>query len=150
MTDGRTSSEPDEVFGRRRLDAREREELLALPLPGVFSTVAATGWVHSVPVHFFHVHGEIRLVAERDAVKTRNVHRTGRATLCVVADVGSERRYVTVEGPVRVEDRISQIDLTALDQRYGYDSGSADDEEYAGSITLVLRPERWIGWADAD
>jgi len=140
---------PDPILGRR-LASDELRALLDLALPGVFSTVAREGWVHSVPVHFVSVEGEIRIVAERGSVKARNVLRTGRATLCVVAAVGAERRYVTVEGPVRIEDGIAQRDLDALDRRYGLGSASAEDDEYAESITLVLRPGRWIGWADRD
>ncbi len=36
----------------------ERIELLALPLPAVFSTVAPDGSVHSVPVHFVFIDEE--------------------------------------------------------------------------------------------
>jgi hypothetical protein len=83
-------------------------------------------------------------------VKVRNVLRTGRATPCVVATIDGERSYVTVEGPARIEDGIAQQDLDALDRRYGTGSAAADGDDYAESITLVLRPERWIGWADRD
>lgn len=140
---------PDPILGRR-LAAEELRALLDLALPAVFSTVTPGGRVHSVPVHFVVVEGAIRLIAERGSVKVRNVLRTGRATLCVVATIDGERSYVTVEGPVRIEEGIAQQDLDALDRRYGTGSAAADDEEYAGSITLVLRPERWIGWADRD
>jgi hypothetical protein len=140
---------PDPILGRR-LAGHELRALLDLALPAVFSTVAPGGWVHPVPVHFVVVEGEIRVVAERGSVKGRNVLRTERATLCVVASIGAERSYVTVEGPARIEDGITPHDLEALDRRYGLESAPADDEEHARSITLVLRPERWIGWADRD
>lgn len=140
---------PDPILGRR-LGSEERRALLERALPAVFSTVASGGWVHSVPVHFVVVEGEVRIIAERGSVKARNVLKTGRATLCVVATIDAERCYVTVEGSTRVEDGISQQDLDALDRRYGHESAAADDEEYAESVTLVLHPERWIGWADRD
>jgi PPOX class probable F420-dependent enzyme len=124
--------------------------LLDLPHPAVFSTVSADGSVHSVPVHFVLIDGEIRFIAESDSVKVRNVRRTGRATLCVTATVDEERRYVTVEGPVRIQDGIAQADLEALDRRYGRDPGSVDDGGYADTLTLVVRPERWLGRADSD
>ena len=138
----------DESFGRRRLSLVEQARLLDLALPAVFSTVAPGGWVHSVPVHFTTQDDEVRVIAEHASVKVGHVRRTGRATLCVVTDVDRERRYVTIEGPVRIEDGITQDDLDALCERYRFDPSSADDEAYSGSITLVLRPERWIGWAD--
>ena len=151
MTVG-TASEPDApdpILGRR-LAHEEQRALLDRALPAVFSTVASGGRVHSVPVHFVFVEGEIRIVAERGSVKVGNVRRTGRATLCVVATIDDERCYVTLEGPTRIEDGIAQQDLDALDRRYGHASAAADEKEYAQSITLVLRPERWIGWADRD
>ena len=128
----------------------ERRALLDLPYPAVFSTVAADGSVHSVPVHFVLMGSEIRFIAESGSVKVRNVRRTGRGTLCVTATVDRERRYVTVEGPVRIQDGIAQADLEVLDRRYGRDPGSADDEGYADTVTLVVRPERWLGRADSD
>ena len=135
---------------RRRLTAAEQEHLLALPVPGVLSTIADEGWIHSVPVHF-HVHDqEIRMIAERDAVKTRNVGRTGRATMCVVTTVEDERRYVMLEGPVAIEDRVSDEDLELLDTKYGFERDGADAVSFQGSITLVMRPERRIAWADFD
>jgi hypothetical protein len=143
-------SEPDDAFGRRPLTEAERDQLLDLPLPGVFSTIAEGGWIHSVPVHFRPSDGTLRLIAERGSVKDRNVRRTHRATLCVATTVDAERRYVTVEGPVDIEDHVARSDLTALDRRYGRESADPDDEVYEGSLTLVLRPERWIAWADLD
>jgi Pyridoxamine 5'-phosphate oxidase len=143
-------SERDDVFGRRPLTEAERDELLDLPLPGVFSTIADEGWIHSVPVHFLPRDGALRFIGERDSVKYRNVRRTRRGTLCVATTVGVERRYVTVEGPVAIEDHVRQLDLAALDRRYGRESADPDDEAYDRSLTFVLRPERWIAWADAD
>jgi Pyridoxamine 5'-phosphate oxidase len=142
--------EPDDTSGRRRLTRPECDQLLELPLPGIFSTIADEGWIHSVPVHFLPHDGGLRFIAERDSVKCRNVESSHRATLCVAATVGSERRYVTVEGPVDIEDHVSRTDLSALDRRYARESADPEDEVYDGSVTLVLRPERWIAWADFD
>lgn len=72
------------------------------------------------------------------------------ATLCVVATIDGERSYVTVEGLARIEDGIAQQRFDALDRRHGLDAAAADDDAHAGSITLVLHPERWIGWTDRD
>jgi PPOX class probable F420-dependent enzyme len=124
--------------------------LLDLPLPAVFSTVAADGSVHSVPVHFVFIDGEMRFIAERDSVKVRNARRTGRGTLCVTATIDGERRYVTVEGSVRITNGLSQSDLDALDHHYQRDSGSAEDKDYADTVTLAVNPESWLARADSD
>jgi hypothetical protein len=134
----------------RRLSDAERIALLDLPLPAVFSTVASDGSVHSVPIHFVFIDDEFRFIAETGSVKVRNARRTGRGTLCVTATVDGERRYVAAEGTVRIEDGIEQANLEGLDVRYGRDPGSVDDEAYTNTVTLVLRPERWLGNADLD
>jgi len=135
---------------RRQLTAAEQEHLLTSPLPGVLSTLADEGWIHSVPVHF-HMHDqEIRIIAQREAVKTRNVRRTGRATMCVAATIEDERRYVMLEGPVAIHDLVSDEDLELLDTKYGFERDETDAASFEGSVTLVLQPERRIAWADFD
>jgi hypothetical protein len=108
--------------------------------------------VHSVPVHFLRSGSELRMLVESDSVKIRNARRTGRATLCVVTTIGGgDRRYVTAEGPVSIDESVSLDDVTALDQRYGrQDAAGFDQGSYEGSVMLVLRPERWIALSDAD
>jgi PPOX class probable F420-dependent enzyme len=128
----------------------ERIAILDLPLPAVFSTVSLDGSVHSVPIHFVFIDDEVRFIAESGSAKVRNARRTGRATLCVTATVEGERRYVSLEGSVRIEDELTQADLEALDHRYGGDSGSITDEEYADAVTLAVRPYRWLCRADID
>lgn len=84
---------------RRRLIREECLALLALPLVGVFSTLSTSGWIHSVPVHYIYTDGECRILTSIDAVKTRNVQRTGQATLCVEVADGTVRRFVSICGP---------------------------------------------------
>jgi Pyridoxamine 5'-phosphate oxidase len=143
---------PRDDHGRRRLTPDERDALLDLPLTAVWSTLSASGWIHSVPVHFLPVDGELRVLTEWDSVKCRNARRTGRATLCVEATFdGRDRRYAMAEGPVRVERRVTPADVAALDRRYGrQDAGDFDAADYADSVMVVLTPERWIAWSDAD
>ena len=138
--------------GRRRLTDEERGELLDLPLTAVWSTLTATGRIHSVPVHFMHVGGELHVMTERHSVKCRNAVRVGHATLCVETTVnGTDRRYAMAEGPVRIEGPVSANALMELAQRYGrQDLDPFDEHTYANSVIVVLTPEHWIAWSDAD
>lgn len=104
--------------GTRRLTIEERTALLEAPLPGILSTLAAAGWIHSAPVHFFVDRDEVRIVTGKESVKCRNARRTGRATLCVETATPSERRYVTLEGAIRIE-AVSLADIARLDEKYG-------------------------------
>lgn len=113
--------------------------------------LVAGGWIHSVPVHFLYREGEIRILCGTSSVKASNVDRTGRGTLCVEVTHGSERRYVTVEGAVRVERPARPDDVTALDQQYSRtDTADWTESDYANEAMLVMRPTRWIAWSDWD
>ena len=138
--------------GRRRLTDHEREELLGLPLTAIFSTLTAEGRIHSVPVHFLPTQGEFRILTEPDSEKSRNARRSGRATLCVETTIGgNDRRYVSAEGSVSIEQPPSAEDLAALGRRYDwYEGQEGEPAADAGSVMLVLLPERVIAWSDAD
>jgi pyridoxamine 5'-phosphate oxidase-like protein len=137
---------------RRKLTEDECLALLRRPLAGVFSTISKSGWIHSVPVHFDYVDGEVRVLAEDDAVKTRNAVRTGHATLCVETTDGSLRSYVSISGPVSVRRPPTAEDLISLDERYSRSDFSSgwDDEAFAKAVMLLLHPQRWIAWCDWD
>ena len=104
-----------------------------------------------MPVHFLYRDGEVRILCGTNSVKATNVDRTGRATLCVEVTDGTERRYVTVEGPVRVERPAQAHDVTALDEQYQRaDAADWTESDYAGEAVVVIRPTRWIAWSDWD
>jgi Pyridoxamine 5'-phosphate oxidase len=137
---------------RRPLDRTECEALLARPLVGVFSTVAAAGWIHSVPFFYSYVAGECRILAESRAAKARNAARTGQATLCVQTVDGTVRSYVSLSGAVSQLTPPPMADLAALDERYSRTDFAAgrDDVALADAVLLILRPTRWIAWTDWD
>jgi Pyridoxamine 5'-phosphate oxidase len=137
---------------RRRLTRAQCIELLDRPLAGVFSTVSDGGWIHSVPVFFRYAEGECRILAGLRAVKTRNVQRTGHATLCVEVIDGPVRSFVSVSGPVSVRRPPAMPDLEALDRRYARTDFSSgwSDADFASAVMLILTPDRWIAWADWD
>jgi pyridoxamine 5'-phosphate oxidase-like protein len=137
---------------RRRLGRDESVALLSRPVVGVFSSLSEAGWIHSVPVHFLYVDDEIRILVGADAVKTRNVARTGQATLCVEITEGPVRSFVSVSGSVRVHRPPSEEDLVALDQCYSRTDFASgwDEATFAAAAMLSLRPHRWIAWADWD
>jgi hypothetical protein len=138
--------------GRRPLTENERDQLLDQPLPGVWSTLTPRGRIHSVPVYFVRRNSELRVLTGRDSVKSRNARASGRATLCVEMTLeGTDRRFVTAEGPVRVEQPVLLEDLLALQERYGGDDADYPNlDTYHEDVMLVLETERWIAWSDAD
>ena len=130
----------------------ERYELLDQPLRGVWSTLAPTGEIHSVPVHFVRRNSELHVLTGRDSVKTRNVRSSGRAAICVEMTLdGTGRRFVAAEGPVRVEQPLPLAHVLALAERYGgHYTEYPNLDSYHEGVILVLEVERWIAWSDAD
>jgi hypothetical protein len=146
-----TPAERDEA-GRRPLTESERDELLDQPLAGVWSTLTPEAKIHSVPVYYVRRNREFRVLTERDSVKTGNVLASGRATLCVEMVIdGFDRRFVTAEGPVRVEQPVTLEDVLALAERYGgHYADFPNTDSFDEGVILVLQTERWIAWSDAD
>jgi len=144
-------TERDEA-GRRRLTEHERDVLLDLPLPGVWSTLMPGGRIHSVAVHYVRRNGEFCILTGLDSVKARNALASGRATLCVEMVIdGSDRRFVTAQGPVRVEQPVTLEDVFALAERYGGHYATFPNlDSYHEDVILVLHAEQWIAWSDAD
>ena len=59
----------------------------------------------------------------------------------VFVPAGEEHRFVDITE-----------DLSMLDQRYSRSDfeGGWDDGSYADAVMILLRPQRWIAWADWD
>jgi nitroimidazol reductase NimA-like FMN-containing flavoprotein (pyridoxamine 5'-phosphate oxidase superfamily) len=137
---------------KRRLTRDEAVELLSRPLVGVFSSLSEGGWIHSVPVHFLYADDQVRFLAGAGDVKSRNVERAGRGTLCVEITEGNTRSFVSVSGPATMRRPPEVADLRALDERYSRaDFGEGWDEEtFASAVMIVVAINRWIAWADWD
>ena len=138
--------------GKRRLARDEAVELLSRPLAGVFSSLSEGGWIHSVPVHFLYMEGQVRFLAGAQDVKTRNVERSGHGTLCVEVTEGSTRSYVSLSGPATVQRPPEAADLRALDERYSREDYAEgwDDASFAAAAMIIISIERWIAWTDWD
>ncbi len=129
------------------MDQQAREAFLDEPRTAVLATTGRDGQIHAVPVWFSHEGGVVRIITERGSVKHRNAVRTPRASLCVDERDGSFR-YVTVEGPVTVQDSVSYEERLALHVRYrGAEAAKrvVDGGGHEQLVMLHLRPERFIG-----
>ena len=128
----------------RELRESERDELLKEPLTAVLATERSAGGVHAAPVWYLYRGGELRVITGRDSVKLKNAIRTGLATLCIQRSRGSDLRYVTAEGSVRVEP-CSIEERRALWAHYTDDARAAAmaAADLSGLCVLVLTPRRW-------
>ncbi len=129
------------------MDSPQRDAFLTQPRTAVLSTVGKDGRIHAVPVWYRWEAGAFRIITGRGSAKHRNVVRSGRATLCI--DERAEAiAYLTAEGPVRIEDTVTEEERLALHTVYRGPEGArkvVDRGGHEGMVLLVLTPERWIG-----
>jgi nitroimidazol reductase NimA-like FMN-containing flavoprotein (pyridoxamine 5'-phosphate oxidase superfamily) len=135
------------------MTAAEREQFLAQLHVGVLS-VAVQGDAEArraplaVPVWYGYQPGGLVSVATgRSSRKGLAIRAAGRMTLCA-QDENPPYRYVSVEGPVVIED-LDPAERLALARRYlgtpGGDNYVADNPDPDGEDMMVrMRPEHWL------
>ena len=124
----------------------ERAAFVNRPLTAELATAWQDGRVHAVPVWYRFADGEFTILTERDSQKARNVARSGRATLCMDEREGAIR-WLTVEGPARIEDPVSYDERLALHVIYRGEEGAhrvVDRGGHERMVKIVLTPERWL------
>ena len=122
----------------------ERDAFLADVHVGVLAVNNEGQGPHALPIWYQYVDGEVLVRVGRESVKANLVRAAGRASLTVQSEV-APYKYVSVEGPARVEER-AHDDLVAAVRYLGPELGKwyADNNDTsAEGVTIVLRPERW-------
>ena len=133
----------------RGLAESERDQLLQQPLTAVLATERREGGVHAVPVWYLYQDGELRVITGRNSVKLKNAVRTGRATLCIPSSQSGDLRYVTAEGPIRVEPCRSE-DRRRLWAHYtdAATAAAMAAADLSGLCLLILTPQRWTATSE--
>jgi PPOX class probable F420-dependent enzyme len=125
----------------------EREEFLAGVHVGVLSVASADGrGPLAVPVWYsYQPGGTVNVSTGRGTRKARAIMAAGRFSLCA-QDERPPYRYVTVEGPVVIEDA-TEAERIALARRYlGPEEGDAYIAANPGGTQVMIRmtPEHWL------
>lgn len=123
---------------------QSRDEFLAAPRTAVLATVDARGRPHAVAVWYLWKDGRFSIVTDRGSQKHLNAARSGRASLTVI----DGPRYVTAEGPIRVQDPLTKDQRLELHTHYRGPEAAARivaDDAHERMVLLVLTPERWLG-----
>lgn len=122
----------------------EREAFLAGVHVGVLAIEEAGRGPLAVPIWYLYREGEVRMGMDGSSVKARLLAAAGRATL-TVQNEAPPYQYVSVEGPVVVED--SPRDVLEMATRYlGPELGRwYADNSPSGDVAVLVRlvPERW-------
>jgi PPOX class probable F420-dependent enzyme len=131
------------------LSRSECESFVAGTHVGVFCVAEEGRGPIATPVWYaYEPGGDVVLVTGETTRKVPHLRKTGRATLCV-QDERPPFRYVTIEGPVRIEKTATEPIVRAEALRY---VGRARAEVYlrksagerAGEVVIRLTPKRWF------
>jgi len=125
----------------------EREEFLAGVHVGVLSVASGDGGGPlTVPVWYsYQPDGTLNVCTGRSTRKARAIEAAGRFSLCA-QDERPPYKYVTVEGPVVIEDA-SDTERLELARRYlGVEAGDAYIAANPGGTQVMIRmtPEHWL------
>jgi PPOX class probable F420-dependent enzyme len=127
----------------------EREAFLAGVHVGVIGVDDGDRAPLTVPVWYaYEPGGEVHFITGGDSRKARSLERAGRASLCAQTET-APYQYVSVEGPVTIEQSVDPDERRAVARRYlGDELGDAYTDataaDAAGSVTVRLRPEHWL------
>jgi PPOX class probable F420-dependent enzyme len=123
----------------------EREAFLAGLHIGVLAVERADGPPATAPLWYaYEPGGVVEMVVGREGVKGRLLRATGRASLCVQQEA-LPYAYVTVEGPVELDEADHEERRDAIARRYlgelaeGYLASTKDED----TVLARLTPERW-------
>jgi len=129
-----------------KMSRAEREKFLAGVHVGVLSVASGDGsGPLSIPVWYsYQPGGTLNVSTGRATRKAQAVIAAGRFSLCT-QDEQPPYKYVTVEGPVTVEDA-TDAERRELARRYlGTEGGDAfmASVPSEGQVMLRMTPERW-------
>jgi PPOX class probable F420-dependent enzyme len=136
------------------MSVAEREQFLAGLHVGVLSVAAPEGEGPggraplAVPVWYdYQAGGQVSVITGRSSRKGLAIRAAGRMSLCA-QDEKPPYRYVSVEGPVVIED-LDPAERLAMARRYlgakGGDQYVASNPDPAGeNIVIRMRPEHWL------
>jgi PPOX class probable F420-dependent enzyme len=125
----------------------EREQFLAGLHVGVLSVASVDGGGPlAVPVWYsYQPGGTVNVITGASTRKAAAIRVAGRFSLCA-QDEQPPYKYVTVEGPVTIEEA-SHDERLALARRYlGPEGGDAyvSAVPTGGQIVVRMTPERWL------
>jgi nitroimidazol reductase NimA-like FMN-containing flavoprotein (pyridoxamine 5'-phosphate oxidase superfamily) len=133
-----------------KMTKEEREAFVADVRIAVVSVAEDGKGPVTAPVWYsYEPGGDIRFVTGRDSVKGKLIAEAGRIGFCVQTET-PPYKYVSIEGPVRIEKPDFERDQRGIAVRYlgerggeQYIARSGASPDSDGSIVVILTPETW-------
>jgi PPOX class probable F420-dependent enzyme len=115
------------------------------------ATLRPNGSPHIAPVWYHHDGDKVMVVAERTAVKVRNIRHDPRVSLSIATDA-APYKYVLVTGDATISDAGIADLVRAMAVRY---KGEADGQRYVDQVledldfcVITVTPSKISGWGD--
>ncbi len=131
-----------------RFTKSQREKFLHGRHVCVLGTIGPDGQAVLTPIWYLYRDGEILMRTGSKAIKTMNIARDPRVTVCVQEE-NPPYKSVTVYGRAIVEPQIADLGKTISRRYLGAVGGAAymriakDAIEQSEEVTIVLTPEHW-------
>jgi PPOX class probable F420-dependent enzyme len=129
------------------MSREEREEFLAGVHVAVLSVASVDGrGPLAIPVWYtYRPGGTVNVITGDGTRKAAAIRAAGRFSLCA-QDERPPYKYVTVEGPVTIEEAARDERLELARRYLGAEGGDAfvSANPTAGQITIRMTPEHWL------
>ncbi len=132
-------------MGALSMTISEREEFLAGLHVGVLAVERSEGPPLITPIWYrYSPGGEVEFNTERTSEKARLLELSGRASLCAQSEA-LPYAYVTVEGPVELNETTRQARVELAVRYLGEEMGKAyvDSTAAVDDVLVRLSPQRW-------
>ena len=134
-----------------RLSKAQRERFLAGRHVAVLVTIGADGAPVPTPIWYAYRDGLFYFRTATDAVKTENIRRDPRVSICVQEEQAPYRALIAY-GKAEIREAVDWLERE-LPQRYlgfigaiGYRQTAASMIEQGPEVALVVRPERFTSF----
>ena len=135
------------------LSRPEVDEFLSQPRTAQLVTLRAAGTPHVAPVWFLWHEGRALVMADKAAVKVRNIRRNPAVALCV-STPDHPYSFVTIEGTANVADSGLEDMVRRTCVLY---EGEERGNEFAVELLtderlalIAISPDRFISWKEGE
>ena len=132
-----------------RLSKPQQDKFLAGRHVAILVTIAPDGSPVPTPIWYLYRDGALYFRTAADAIKTQNVRRDPRVSVCVQEE-RAPYKWLVVHGKAEVTEADSRLERE-MPRHYlgiiggiGYQAAAREQIEQGPEVTLIVRPERTI------
>jgi len=135
----------------KRLSRSERERFLAGRHVAVLVTLGPDGEPVPTPIWYLYRDGRFYFRTELNAIKTKNVQRDPRVSICIQEE-RAPYKAVVAHGKAELGGELDWL-VAAIPRHYlgfigaiGYRQAAQSQIEVGAEVTLIVQPERYVSF----